>query len=73
MTDNELIAALQQRSTKALLSGAILDHCWLGVSAETMEEHAGSWEVRLNIEELEQLLDIVHRNRWWYENDSLGY
>lgn len=73
MNDEDLIAELRRRSTETLLSGAILEHWWLGYSAEDMTAHAGSWQVRITVDELEQLLDMAAAKRWWYEGDSLNY
>lgn len=61
MTDEEFIGVLQRQSTETLLSGVIMDLCWLGNPKPYVVRTAGSWTVKLSVAELERLIELAKR------------
>ena len=63
LTDKEFLDKWETECAEKMLNGCILQHCWLGDSAQSMARNSGTWVVTARVEDMFRLIDMARSKR----------
>jgi hypothetical protein len=63
LTDKEFLDKWEAECAERMLYGCILQHCWLGNSAQSMTQSAGAWVVPIRVKDMFRLLELARSKK----------